>query len=870
MIPILFDATETNFTSNGIGRLTDAVKCEVTEERNGQYELVMQYPIEGELFAEIVPGRYIFATHDEGKVPQAFQIYQISLPLQGLITVNAWHISYALNTIIVEPFTAGSCSQAIAGLSTHSMNTNPFTFWTDKQVTADFALNIPASVRAVLGGMSGSILDVYGKGEYEFDMYMVKLHLNRGANRGVSIRYGKNLTKLDQTLDASNIYNSVVPYWTNGETSVVSDVVITKAGESVGNTIALDLSGEFDEAPTLVELKAKAQTIVDNSNNYTLKENLKVDFVALWQTDEYENYASLERVYLCDTVNIYYEKSGVNVTAQCIKVVYDTLRERYTSIELGEPSTSLIQQIRTEVVGDVLENVPSKSQMQAAIDHATELIGGGFGGYIKFNYLSDGTPSEMLVMDSPSESTATNIIRLNQNGLGFSTDGGSTYANAWTIDGNLNASFITTGILDADLMTAGMIQDSSGENYWNLDTGEFVTKQGEIADFSIMSDQLLNGEIGVHKYGTRLKAGSFAMSNWKPYHIGGGVYENYTTLMNHNHGGMQFTFTKDADGTSKILGGIDTDVTVINSDIFPFLQFGSSSANMSVYTADYVGSRLIFHGTANFVNNVTLSSSAVLRANGGISGGAYNAPSSVDMYGNLTLRNTQNGDGNITAGGMIRANNGFYAEATNDILASAVAQDTSNGNAKWYVLGGDSYTGTMPANQYRYGVGFVIKRHVSDIRVVVFPQANAEPITNFYSGSWTGWSAIHIQPYTVSQKANNGGFSPAAANTWYEVPSLSLTAPVAGLYLIRAYATYNNAMPTGIAIVTRDASRSYTDYIAITDRSSAGLGGTTQYLYTSGIQRMAAGDVALVYAKYGSASINNNVGLEMYPISFNA
>lgn len=476
MIPILFNSNETAFTSNGIGRLADATKCEVTEERNGQYELVMQYPVGGKMYDQIACGKYIYVTHDESKVPQAFQIYRISAPLEGSVTINAWHISYALSGIIVEPYTAGSCTEAIAGVKTNSMNANPFTFWTDKSVTADFALTIPAPARSVLGGMQGSILDVYGTGEYEFDMYTVKLYLNRGQNRGVSIRYGKNLTKLDQQLDASNVYNSCVPYWTSDETTVVSDEIIVRTGESVGRTIVMDLSGDFEEAPTLDELKTLAQTKINASDNYTLTENIKIDFVALWQTEEYKNLASLQRIYLCDTVNIFYEKLGINLTAKCIKVVYDSLRERYVSMELGEPQTTLAQQIQSNVsqeIGSTLANVPTKSMMQEAINRATQLLGGGYGGYIKYNYLSDGTPSEMLIMDAPEEATAVNIIRLNQNGIGFSTDGGTTYANAWTIDGHLNADFIDTGALNANLLTAGVIQDATGRTSWNLETGEF-------------------------------------------------------------------------------------------------------------------------------------------------------------------------------------------------------------------------------------------------------------------------------------------------------------------------------------------------------------------------------------------------------------
>ena len=473
MIPILFDSTETAFTTNGIGRLIDATRCEVTEERNGKYELYMKYPIQGTLFNEIKCGRYIFATHDESKIPQAFQIYEITAPLEGIVDIRAWHISYALNTIVCAPYTASSCLQAMSLITTNSINPNPFIFWTDKDVAGDFHLDVPRTVRSLLGGSDGSILDRYGKGEYEFDMFNVKLHLNRGADRGVSIRYGKNLTELEQTLDASDIFNSVVPYWTDYESIVYSTNVITRTGDTAKQTIPLDLSEFFYEAPTVEELDTLAQVYVDAIDNYKLKENLEIDFIPLWQTEEYKNFADLERVFLCDTVHIYYERLGINATAKCIRVVYDTLGERYTKMELGEPRTSLTQEITNVVAKEITANVPTKTAMDEAIERATELITGGFGGYIKYHYLSDGTPSELLIMNHPDESEATHIIRMNQNGIGFSTDGGSTYGTAWTINGNFNADYITAGTLNASLMTAGMIQDATGANFWNLTSGEF-------------------------------------------------------------------------------------------------------------------------------------------------------------------------------------------------------------------------------------------------------------------------------------------------------------------------------------------------------------------------------------------------------------
>lgn len=372
MIPILFENTETAFTSNGIGRLADAIKCEITEERNGQYELYLEYPVTGVLASELVPGRYIFATHDDSGVPQAFQIYSVEHHLQDVSTVRAWHISYALNGIILRPFTAVTCAGALAAIPNASMNVNPFTFWTDKQVTGDFVLKEPASVRSVLGGKQGSILDTYGTGEYEFDMYDVKLHLHRGEDRGVQIRYAKNLTKLDQELDASNVYVSAVPFWksSDGNTVVYYNGVVTRTGSTPGRAVPMDLSGDFEDEPTTAQLQAACQAKLDASTSYTLKENLKIDFVALWQTEEYKNIAVTERIYLCDTVHVLYVQRGIDVSAKCIKVVYDTLHERYVSMELGEPRATLGETIQR----DIMSNVPTKDAMEQAISDATKTI----------------------------------------------------------------------------------------------------------------------------------------------------------------------------------------------------------------------------------------------------------------------------------------------------------------------------------------------------------------------------------------------------------------------------------------------------------------------------------------------------------------
>lgn len=363
MIPKLYASTETAFASEGLGRLTDATRCEVTEERNGIYELVLEYPVGGPMINKIQVGCYIGATHDDDQDVQPFEIYKVSAPIRGVVTVNAWHISYKLNSVAVLPFTANSCANALAAIGTNSLNTNPFTFWTDKPVAAPFELKVPKNARNILGGEAGSILDVYGKGEYEFDKYTVKLWTNRGADNGVEIRYGKNLTALDYQQNGASVYNAVAPFWTNDSTTVYLDHLVVRTGETAGNAIALDLSGEFDEEPTAAQLEAAAQAYIDASDNYEIKENIKVDFYPIWEADERYEF---EKVRLCDTVTIIFEGYNIRAKAKAIKVVYDTLRDRYKYIELGEPKATFAQEVTALVSDNIMGSVEGLVKRTAA------------------------------------------------------------------------------------------------------------------------------------------------------------------------------------------------------------------------------------------------------------------------------------------------------------------------------------------------------------------------------------------------------------------------------------------------------------------------------------------------------------------------
>ena len=348
MIPILYSKSETQFLSNGLGRLTECISCDVTEERNGIYECEFQYPVTGRFCKEMMEnGGVISVTHDNHGDRQAFDIYKFSAPIDGIVTFNAHHISYRLNGIVVTPFEASSCAGALQAIATHSANTNPFTFTTDKSVTAPYILNVPANARGLLAGNSGSILDIYGTGEYEFDMFTVNLHLHRGQNSGATIRYGKNLTDIVNILDKSEIYNAIAPYWTDGENTVtLPEVYMAVAGATDIICVPVDLTADFEEKPSVSDLRDDADRYLSNINPTLAHSNITIDFEALWQTTEYEDVAVLQAIGLCDTVSIYFPAIGVTqASAKAIKTVYDSLRDKYKSIEFGDPQTTLAESI---------------------------------------------------------------------------------------------------------------------------------------------------------------------------------------------------------------------------------------------------------------------------------------------------------------------------------------------------------------------------------------------------------------------------------------------------------------------------------------------------------------------------------------------
>lgn len=465
----IFESTDSDFSTNGIGTLSDTIQCEVEEKLNNKYEMSMTYPVSGKNYKEIQYKRIVVVKPNPYSDPQPFRIYGISKPLNGEVTINAEHISYDLSRYTAAPFSAGSVLTAFQNLVAAMDVPSPFTFWTDKTTSANIETIKPLTVRSILGGIEGSILDTY-RGEYEFDGYTVKLWNNRGSNRGVTIRYGKNLTSLKQDENCSNVYNAVRPYWykdgTDGGLVVLTQkLVYLVENPPVVQILLLDLSSKLQEKPTEEQLYNATIEYINTHNLSVPEVSLDVSFVNLSETTDYANIAVLERVQMGDTLTIQFPKLGVDATAKVIATTYDVLSGRYSKVSLGSEKANLTTTVAAQ--NKVTQNITTHSELEQAILNATNAITGYNGGYVVLDPKNN--PSRILVMDTPDKSTAQNVWQWNVNGLGHSSTGiNGPYNVAITQDGSINAYFITSGLINGNMIQAGTISSGSiSQDYTN-------------------------------------------------------------------------------------------------------------------------------------------------------------------------------------------------------------------------------------------------------------------------------------------------------------------------------------------------------------------------------------------------------------------
>ena len=741
MKPILFDKTETAFQSNGLGRL-DPISCYVTEERNGQYELEMVVDVDDHHYQDIEEGRLLFVRHDDTPDKQPFEIYYISRPLNGQVTVLAHHISYRTSSITVMPFEASSITAAMVALKTNSVADNPFTLSTTKVVSGHYEVSQPSTLRSLLAGESGSLLDVYGTGEYEWDKFNIRLHTARGRETTVTLRYGKDITDLKKTTDTSSIWTGVVPFWlgTDPEDSDQQTLVILPERviyASIADAYAyrmvvpLDMSSFFQNEPTVAELRTAAQSYVSNNEITGIPTSIDVSFVNAAQLEEYREVAALQQLRLCDTLSIVHSKLGIAAKAKIVKTVFDVLREQYSSMTLGDVRPDLATALSSGLkatIDDLKKKTASKSdlatgltglrtsleqEMEDAITEQTEKIMGGAGGYIVIHTDANGKPREIFAMNTDNVNTATQVLRINMNGIGFSSTGiNGPYRSAWTLDGKFVADFIQTGTLTATLIRAGLLSDVNGQNSWNLETGEFrlaaTTTVGGSTVASIAEnkasaattalDNALNQQAIFNKLTNNGQTQGIYLKNGRLY-----INATYidTGTLNAN-----LIMAGGIAGTKIESGGITTDKLAANAVTTAKLAATAVTAEKiaaSAVTADKIAAQAV-NASKIYGGTLTLggqsNTNGVLRINDGSgnqigywsNGGIQISKGNIDFDRNSTIVTYLTSDkrGYIKFGGNLDSGDWDYTSGLrmkNDSASVELSNRTASD-----IVSGDSYT----------------------------------------------------------------------------------------------------------------------------------------------------------------------------------
>ena len=689
MIPILMQ------NDTVVGFLADALSCVVTEERNGVFELSLTYPVTGGLFPELQIDRFVKAKPNDTADLQLFRIYEVTKPMNGVVTVNAEHVSYALSSFPVNGIsmigTATQCISHVLALVNSYLayldKTTPFQVsTTDMDAVKLFQFQV-GSARAALGGTAGSILDVFG-GEYEFDNYVIRLHKHRGRDTGILIAYGKNMTDIKVTTSLESAYTALFPYAIKDKQLYTSEVleyetepalkiieydpimpVENKSGIS-DRILIRDFTSDFSNDETISKrtLAEKAEQWLKDNDINSPSVNVSVSFVNLWESSEYEELQALERVSLCDWVTVRHSILGVDLKAQVVKTVYDVLADRYQKMELGSARADFAGTLQkatsdiTKLVNSVdLAGLSSQITQEylAAIGRATDAITGT--GYGVVRLTPKYSPTEITIANAASTAAATKVWRWNMGGLGFSPNGyDGPYTTAITAGGEIVADFITAGTLTANIIRAGILTSVNGQSSFNLESGLLKSSNIEVTGGTI--------KIGGDSYYTYIANGSIAQ------HMTSG-------------GGL--------------IGGLVPIGIVENGNISEGLYCSENAKGVGLYQRQSSGS---FNALAHFTSSAS----------------QINSP--LTVWGNTSVI------GDLSLGGNISF--GFYA--TNSLNFSGDNGIAFGGSAALRVTSGNLALGISGKNTKYYG-GDLIPNDAADL-----------------GSSSSPWSTVHAAIHSVS------------------------------------------------------------------------------------------------------------------------
>ena len=466
MKPILYEANTVDFNNNGLGALTEAMFSQVTEERNGIFELSVVYPMSGKLYDRISEHMLLKVKPNKVDDPHVFRIYSLQIDsIAQTVSIDASTKSNELVNNLVKDLAIENTTPQVAldlmkqflVLPTDydfisDITSSNSTHWTNRN-----PLNC-------IAGEEGSLVDVFG-GEIKRGNRTIWLYANRGVDNPNIIRHGKNLQGFTVEYSTKGMTTAILPYFNekieeSSETQMVyGDIVYSQYANNYPflYLVAMDYSSE-EEVTDLTTLNTKASNYFTEYNGIDKPSmSATVDMQDLSDSSEYKMFKSLEHIQLCDTVTVYSKKHNVNLTAKVTKIIFDTLLEKNVSLELGSIRTSLtdsikqgytdtIQDVKTEVTQSISIAANGKNRVFRGVE---EPLTGMIKNDVWYKPVNDGE-IEMYVFDGAT-----------WNKEAYSAD---------SLGGTVNFANINAINLNLDALTTATI---TGANMWlNLVTGE--------------------------------------------------------------------------------------------------------------------------------------------------------------------------------------------------------------------------------------------------------------------------------------------------------------------------------------------------------------------------------------------------------------
>lgn len=394
MRPILFNKNETVFDTYSLGEL-NVTKGTVTRERNGNYTLYAEIPVNDPMVSILQKEMKLKADAGLRTKNQTFEISRIVKDSSNIVKIYGQHISHKLEYMAIRNGAVlnGTAFNALSLWRGALIGDYRFDVWSDIQTSATTTLTIDkvANARLALGGVEGSILDIWG-GEYEFDNMTVRLHKQLGRTAPTVLEYGRNIlsAEIDETIE--DAYTSVLPFATytpekpEGDTSDSQPDPITvtipenyvdskyKALYAHRRIKVVDFSSEFStdskkkNIPNADKLRKLASDYMERNAIGKPKINTKIEYVDLAKTLDYADRAWIEELELCDIVPVYYPQIGLtDETAKVTTITYDFVNERNASVEFGEIGTNVRATMQSGLAGKVDEIAKAQQNFENSL-----------------------------------------------------------------------------------------------------------------------------------------------------------------------------------------------------------------------------------------------------------------------------------------------------------------------------------------------------------------------------------------------------------------------------------------------------------------------------------------------------------------------